>query len=174
MGAWGYRFWQLKEALWVRPLPATALSEIQAQLTPAEWALFQTFPPSDQRHSYRVMAELRQAGHTHPDLLTAALLHDIGKTRLNLQVWERVWIVLAKRLLPPSVQQAWGAGAARGLKRGLVVRAQHPAWGAEMVAAAGGRPLAVELIRRHQDKGTAVVSEADKLLQLLQWADDQN
>ena len=120
------------------------------------------------------MSQLRQAGHTHPDLLTAALLHDIGKTRIDLQVWERVWIVLAKRILPRAIRQAWGAGAATGLKRGLVVRAQHPAWGAEMVAAVGGRPLAVELIRRHQDKITAVVSEADQLLQLLQWADDQN
>ena len=35
---------------------------------------------SDQRHSLNVMRTLRRQGHTEPDLLAAALLHDVGKS----------------------------------------------------------------------------------------------
>jgi hypothetical protein len=44
-----------------------------------------------------------------------------------------------------------------------------------MVAAAGGDPLAVSLIRRHQDAMAETAESAeDELLRLLQWADNQN
>jgi hypothetical protein len=42
-----------------------------------------------------------------------------------------------------------------------------------MAAAAGSRPVVVELIRRHQDKPLAEDELAD-LLRAMQWADDQN
>jgi hypothetical protein len=117
---------------------------------------------------------LHTAGHTHPDLLTAALIHDVGKTRHPLSIWQRSLIVLATVFMPGKVA-AWGQGDGDGWQRPFVVKVQHPAWGAEMARQAGSRPLAIELIHRHQDPlPETAVTEADRLLHLLQWADDQN
>jgi hypothetical protein len=43
----------------------------------------------------------------------------------------------------------------------LVVAEQHPAWGAELAAAAGGSFLAVALIRRHADKSARRQSDLE-------------
>ena len=120
------------------------------------------------------MKTLQAANHIHPDLLTAALLHDVGKTRVPLSVWERSWVVVGQVIWPKKTA-VWGQDAPLGWKRPFVVKAQHPAWGADMAAAAGSSELAVGLIRRHQDNvPETAVSEMDRLLRHLQWADNQN
>ena len=120
------------------------------------------------------MRMLRDAGHNQPALLVAALLHDVGKTLLPLTIWERSLIVLASIFLPHQTA-VWGQGEAVGWKRPFVVKMQHPAWSAEMVANAGSHTQAVELIQRHQDTiAPEEHSEEAELLRLLQWADDQN
>ena len=167
-----WQFWQALFAFW--PLPQQAWQEIEMVLMPAELALFRTFSLSDQWHSYRVMQDLQGCDVVDKAVLTAALLHDIGKTRVRIRIWERVIAVVLKRLLPDHVKD-WGQGEAKGWKRPFVVRAQHPEWGAQMVEKVGTAPLTVSLIRRHQDKvmKTAVTDE-DRLLHYLQWADDRN
>lgn len=173
MSGW-YRLRQFWQNVTARPLTAVAQSEVSAQLTPAEMTLFQHFSNSDQWHSYRVMKTLQAANHIHPDLLTAALLHDVGKTRAPLSVWERSWVVLGQVIWPKKTA-VWGQDAPLGWKRPFVVKAQHPAWGADMAAAAGSSELAIGLIRRHQDTvPETAVSEMDHLLRQLQWADNQN
>ncbi|MGB4873047.1 MAG: HD domain-containing protein [Candidatus Promineifilaceae bacterium] len=173
MSGW-YRLRQFWQNVAARPLTAVAQSEVSAQLTPAEMTLFQHFSNSDQWHSYRVMKTLQAANHIHPDLLTAALLHDVGKTRVPLSVWERSWVVVGQVIWPKKTA-VWGQDAPLGWKRPFVVKAQHPAWGADMAAAAGSSELAVGLIRRHQDTvPETAVSEMDRLLRHLQWADNQN
>lgn len=171
--AW-YRAEQFWRALRAEALPATAFAEIAALLTPAELALFQQFDAGEQTHSYAVLQTLRRAGHTQPDLLTAALLHDVGKTKSPLTVWDRVVIVIGHKLWPQRAK-AWGQGAAQGWQRPFVVKAQHPAWGAEMATAVGSRPRTIYLIRHHQDPLPASPqTEEEQLLAQLQWADDQN
>lgn len=145
-------------------------------------ALFDQFSLSDQQHSYQVLRTLQLYGQTNPDLLTAALLHDVGKTRAPLSIWERSLIVVAQAFLPQKTA-VWGQGSVDSWQRPFVVKAQHPAWGAAMAQEAGCHPLTIELIRRHQDplpetlalsKVEVAVTEADRLLGLLQWADNQN
>lgn len=165
------QFWRIVTAV---PLSPLAQQEVRAILRDAEYALFGRFAASDQWHSYRVYRMLVEAGHTHPDLLTAALLHDVGKTCVHLTVWHRTWIVLGQVFWPGKLA-AWGEGEAIGWKRPFVVKAQHPDWGAEMAAAAGSSALAVALIRQHQDVVPETAdTEIAHLLRLLQWADDQN
>ncbi|MEW5989482.1 MAG: HD domain-containing protein [Chloroflexota bacterium] len=174
MGGVSYRLGQFWRILTARPLPTAARMEIAAALTPPEVALFERLAASDQWHSWRVMQTLQAAGHDQPDLLAAALLHDVGKTRWPLTLWDRTLIVLAQAIWPKWVA-VWGEPGGRGWRRPFVVKAQHPIWGAEMAAAAGSRPLTIALIRRHQDLRPAEPrSEADRLLGYLQWADDQN
>ncbi|HID54408.1 MAG TPA: HDIG domain-containing protein, partial [Anaerolineae bacterium] len=155
-----------------RPLSAEAYGAVTAVLTEPQMALFNRFNFTDQWHSYRVMCALQAAGHDQPDLLTAALLHDIGKTKLPISVWERSWIVLGQMFLPGRAA-AWGQAEAQGWRRPFVVKAQHPAWGAEMAEQVGCTPLTISLIRRHQDSlAGRPLTEEDELLQHLQWADD--
>ncbi len=174
MGGVWYRLRQFWQNITAPQFTAVALAEVAARLTPTEMALFQQFTNSDRWHSYRVMKTLQTAGQTHPDLLTAALLHDVGKTRVPLTVWERSWIVAAEMAWPGKTA-VWGQGAPVGWRRPFVVKAQHPAWGAAMAAAAGSHPWVVELIGRHQDVvSETAVTPTDELLRHLQWADDQN
>lgn len=168
-----YRVWQFWQIVAARPFSEEALAEVSELLTQPEIELFQRFDRNDQWHSYRVMKLLQSAGHDNPDLLVAALLHDVGKTQLKLSVWQRSLIVLGYAFSAQRVA-GWGAGEAVGWKRPFVVKAQHPVWGAAMAAEAGTSTQAVSLIRRHQDKLETAVTEEDKLLQLLQWADDQS
>lgn len=167
-----YRVAQFWHNITAVPLPPALQTEIQTRLTSAEFALFQQFTASDQWHSYRVMQTLHTAGHDNPSLLAAALLHDIGKTRARVTVLDRTLAVLAGKLVPARAE-AWGQGGVDGWQRPFVVKAQHPAWGAEMAAAAGSPPLTVALIRRHQDPLPAQDNcEEDRLLRLLQHADN--
>ncbi len=145
-------------------------------LTPPEYELFQRMPVNDQRHSLAVMRALRQAGHTSPDLLAAALLHDVGKTRVRLHLWERAMPVLG-RAFAPGLSKRLAAGSLTIWSRPFVTAAQHPVWGAEMVAAAGGSPRTVALIRRHAEparSGRSYREEEDRLLRALQQADNEN
>ena len=169
-----YRFQQFQKNLLAGPLPAHVWNLITAVLTPSQQQLFRQFTLSDQWHSYRVATMLQEAGHTDHDLLVAALLHDVGKTKVPLSVFERSLIVLAQWLLPKRVGE-WGVGEPVGWKRPFVVKMQHPEWSAQMAKQAGSSTsLAISLIRRHQDPLSEINSEEDRLLQLLQWADDRN
>lgn len=169
-----YRVRQFKQAVSAPDLSDAQLAEIQAMLSDSEFALFLKFDQGEQWHSFQVMRTLQDAGHAQPDLLQAALLHDVGKTRSPLSVWDRSLIVAVKKVMPEKTA-VWGKDSADGWKRPFVVKEKHPEWGSEMVEAAGSSALVVSLVRRHQDDlaETGATNE-DKLLRLLQWADDQN
>ena len=164
-----YRARQFWQAVRIKELSQTAVSTINAQLTTAEQAIFYQLPISDQWHSYKVMQTLQAAGVMDSTLQTAALLHDVGKAKSPLSVWDRSFIVVMKRLLPQQTA-VWGEEGKMGWKRPFVVRTHHPAWGAEMAAAANSSPAVIDLIARHQSPPAA----NDEQLRLLQWADDQN
>lgn len=169
-----YRVRQFKQAVAAPALNETELAEIQAILSEAEFELFLRFDQGEQWHSYQVMRTLQDAGHDQPELLQAALLHDVGKTRSPLTVWDRSLIVAVKKVLPGKTA-VWGQNPTQEWQRPFVVKAQHPEWGAEMAEAADSCALVVNLIRRHQDDLLETDGvEEDKLLRLLQWADDQN
>lgn len=175
----GYRVRQFWTALHAAPTE-NELSEVRGVLSPSLMALFLQMQPGEQAHSLRIYRGLCDRGETHPDLLVAALLHDVGKSCHPLRLWERVLIVLAQKLFGPRVK-AWGHRQSRGWRRAFVVAEQHPAWGAELAAQAGASPLAVRLIRRHQETLHPELSQPpadpileDRLLVQLQLLDNQN
>lgn len=118
------------------------------RLSPAEFVLFSRLPRTERQHALAVCRALEAAGRRDPDLLAAALLHDVGKLRVCPTIWERVGVVLAEHYLPRRAAR-WSQGEPRGLRRGFVIRAQHAAWGAELAEQAGSSPRAVALIRAH-------------------------
>lgn len=156
------------------------LGEAAEVLSPPLLALFMRMRRSEQHHCLRVMRTLRAAGHAHKDLLTAALLHDVGKSRCAFGFRERVLVVLANRLLPRRARR-WGRfdGAEwqvlRSWRRPFIVHQQHSTWSAEDMLAAGASPLAVALACRHdEDLNGQPQNEEDRLLKLLQEADNRS
>jgi putative nucleotidyltransferase with HDIG domain len=167
-----YRLRQFRLAWAAAALDPSALERARQILGPRLWPLFVNMQPGEQTHSLTVLQKVTALGASDPDLLIAALLHDVGKSRSPLSVWDRSWIVLAKKLVPQAVK-IWGKGSLDGRWRIFVVAEQHPAWGAEMAAAAGASPRCVDLIRQHQEQ----VDPANPLaetLHMLQGADDES
>jgi hypothetical protein len=169
-----YRATQLWWNLTAEPLPEIMRQQVENVLNPDQRQLFYRYQESDQWHAYRVFTTLLESGYAQPDLLAAALLHDVGKTKVKLSIWDRILIVVAERLLPDK-SISWGEGDMHSWKRPFVVRRHHPHWGADMARAAGCSACTIDLINRHQDPLTPDSQlPADRLLRQLQWADDLN
>jgi hypothetical protein len=170
-----YRARQFLLALRAQPLTADELALARSILTPDQMNLFLQMQFSEQRHALNVLRTLQGWGESDPDLLTAALLHDVGKIRAPLRLWERVLIVLGQTFAPRRVS-AWGDAPPRGWRRPFVVAERHPAWGGELASEAGTSPRAVSLILHHQSTEPAQMGDSTeaRLLQILQEADHQN
>ena len=181
----GYRVRQFVNALdaYIRPLTPGERAEAQAWLPESAWPLFDAMPRNDQRHSLNVLRTLHAAGHSEPALMQAALLHDVAKSSGGVTLFHRVAVVLIKIVWPD-----WFARVAQALapprsdpRYPFWAHANHPQLGAELAAAAGCDPLAVTLIRQHQETGRGAAgplregeAEVDLLLTALQAADDDN
>lgn len=169
-----YRARQFWQALKSRPSPG-AIAKAEAVLSPPLMALFTGMQPSEQVHALKALEALQAQGETDMDLLAAALLHDAGKQRCPLRLWERVAIVLVQAASPALLQRLSEQPAADcpGWRKAFIVAAQHAEWGAEMVRQAGISPLAAALIRRHQLPVSASSQRReDILLRKLQAVDD--
>ncbi len=151
----------------------------EARLGPRLAELFGRMTRAEQAHSVRVAQALAAEGQTEPDLLLAALLHDVGKTRAPLSLWERALVVVCGNFAPGLAERLGraedGRGPKRIIQRPFVIARQHPLWGAEMAECAGAPPRSVALIRRHQAVLPAPPrTEQDRLLAALQRADGEN
>lgn len=170
-----YRVWQFWQVIKAQPLTKEDKAEIAEILNPGELELFFRQDISGQQHALRVMRTLRKAGHDDIELLAAALLHDIGKADALTRWWDRPVVVLAQTLLPGR-SALWASGSDIGWQRPFVVKKCHPEWGAAAATASGSSTLTVFLIRKHEElfNNEGEQSREDRLLTLLQWADDQN
>ena len=123
--------------------------------------------------------------------MQAALLHDAAKSAGGVSLFHRIAVVLLKIAQPDwATRMAQTLPPARGsLRYPFWVHANHPQQGAETAAAAGCDPLAVTLIRRHQETGREAEKplwgsagageqrsrrDVDLLLTALRTADDDN
>mgnify|MGYP000306511729 CR=1 FL=1 len=165
-----YRTGQFLRALTAR-VSREEVTEALRLLTPEARALFHCQSIPDRRHGLAVYRMLLRAGYTNQHLLTAALLHDVGKAAAGLSVWHRVIIVLLRRFAP-RLWACLSKGEPQGWRRPFIIHARHAEIGAQWAQEAGCSPLTVALIRRHQDLLTECQTEEDRLLAALQAADN--
>ena len=130
-------------------------------LTPYERELFLNMTRYDLAHSLAVSSKLRD----DPILYKAALLHDAGKLRSELNLFTR-WLHTWLEIFMPSVlkrqeerlkELAEGGDALqrarslpRGWKRGLYIQFHHGEIGAEILKEAGSEDEIIELVQGHQ------------------------
>jgi len=143
--------------------PATSdLAFAREHLPGNLWPLFLGQTPRDQLHSINAARYLLRHGHAEPDLIAAALVHDIGKGQQRRV--DRVVYVLATaagtvdRLADRGSRLEWRRAVARSL--------HHSEAGAAMLEAAGASPAIVDLVRRHHAREVQ-----DAMLTALQGAD---
>lgn len=174
-----YRVRQLARAAsaWIRPEWAgrdrAGGDPLRRYLPPQGRALFQAMPRYDRQHALAVLGVLERAGHTDPDLLAAALLHDTGKTahpKGRLRLWHRVASVLVRAWRPDLLARI-GRDRPGSWRRPFFVQDHHAELSAELAQQAGCSPRTVELIRRHEDPPGAA---DDPLLAALQAADSEH
>jgi len=172
-----YRFKQFWWGIRAKPLTTEQMTHIRTILSAEQFTLYQKYSINDQQHGYRVLQHLQQAGYKDPELLTAGLLHDVGKSKSDMTVIDRSIVVLG-RILVKKQTEIWGQHPleqASWWQRPFVIREQHPAWGADMAQEIGCTPQVLRLIYHHQDDlETAGFNDPhfETLLAQLQWADD--
>jgi hypothetical protein len=149
-------------------------------LTSAEMALFRHMRRTEQLHSLNVLrtvvAESAAARESVPaELAVAALLHDVGKSRYPLAVWQKTLAVLVRAFVPAAFQRLSLGDPRRIFQRPFVVYVKHPSWSAEMLAQTDALPEAIWLVAHHADDADSQpVSDLVPLLKRLQSADDAN
>jgi len=140
------------------------IATLEQHLDPSQRDLFREMSPIDQRHCLDVFNNLLQQGHSDPDLLRAALLHDVGKRGMHL--WHRVTGVLLGAFWPTLLEKL-AVNRPQSWLYGLYIYRYHADLSAELAERSGCSPSIVELIRRHhtpsENEQAKTLWEADRL-----------
>jgi hypothetical protein len=124
-------------------------------LLPAEaYTLFRAMSLGDQRHALCVLRALCAEEEPSLALKRAALLHDVGKSCGDLQLWHRVLVVAVEHL-----DDTWLSRLA-SLDDALYVQVHHAELGALLCQKVGLSSFAVDLVRYHESSGKEIADPA--------------
>ncbi len=127
-------------------------------LAPGEQELFTRMAVVDRAHSIAVAraveANLGRVGLAPGDegarwVMTAALMHDVGKSVPGLGIYGRVVATLCKAAGGASMAGVWAQR--RGITRRVGLYMQYPQLGADLLAVAGSDPLVVAWAAEHHE-----------------------
>ena len=164
-----YRIKQFFRAL----LPVVHSADLQTWtriLSPEGQALFLKQSRAEQSHALAVAKSLEVqapflSGSDYRDLISAALLHDCGKSLVTVRLWQRVFIVLIQPL-PQGLRKSLEKNSVI-LATPLTLASEHASWGSDLAHSHGLNPRVCQLIREHHAPQTSLGC-------LLQQADNQH
>jgi len=140
------------------------MAVLEQHLDPSQRELFWEMSPIDQRHCLDVFNNLLQQGHSDPDLLRAALLHDVGKRGIRL--WHRVASVLLEAFWPALLEKL-AVNHPQSWLYGFYIYRYHADLSAELAERSGCSPSVVELVRGHhtpsENEQAQALWESDRL-----------
>lgn len=156
---------------------AQFVAHVRARVEPAEeadarhllpeaaWRLFASMPVADRRHALDVVARLRAAGHHDPDLLAAALVHDVAKGD-RMRLWHRMAGVLLEAFAPRLLRRI-AVPDTGSWRHPFHLYLHHARLSADLAEAAGCAPRTVTFLRE------ATIDPVDvQLAAALKVADD--
>lgn len=164
-----YRVYQFLNAVW----PNVNLSEIQwalNHLSPRASELFLKQSLIEQQHAINVAHNIVEAGipltfFDFETLITAALIHDCGKSIVSIRLWHRVFIVIMQKMPPCIWSHLEQSNSIFAFP--LIMSTQHAIWGERLAKKAGLNSKVCLLIREHHSPQT-------DLGQILAQADNQH
>lgn len=154
---------------YLRPRDASLVdSRLRQLLPPEEWRLIEPLTVADRAHHLDLHDRLVRDGCQDQELLTAALLHDVGKAGQGVRVG-LVGRTLAVLLgsAAPGLSRRIASSSGRGWRRTLNLAEHHASLGADLARAAGCSERVCWIIAHHHDEAVE-----DEALRLLQRADD--
>ncbi|HEX2955138.1 MAG TPA: HD domain-containing protein, partial [Bacillota bacterium] len=142
--------------LWGGPLSESDHALVANYLDDPGKFLFYQMDPIDQRHTIKVARRLLhevafRRGVDTERLIQAALLHDAGKVKGDINRFYRVLVGLIRRIAP-GLRSHWASGLRKyRFRYACYVDLVHPGRGAYMASLLGVDVLVVDLIREHHE-----------------------
>jgi hypothetical protein len=138
-----------------RPLDEAEITLARSMLSPDLWPLFASQQVADQRHGFNAGRKL--TGNARNELVTAAMLHDVGKAESSLGVIGRSVATVLMTLRLPMTDR---------MRR----YRDHGELGAASLESAGAPMIAVLFARHHQGERPDSIGPED--WKALIWADE--
>ena len=158
---------------------------VREMLDISETVLFFAMSVEDQRHAIdvahtveRLYDKMRAEKKEKIDvelLVKAALLHDIGRVKGDMKIYQKALCVLLDKWDPKYARSLTKPKGEKGtLSHAVFVYYNHPGIGAEKLEAINEDPRMVYLVGRHHSNKKDKESELYKELVLLKKADGMN
>ncbi len=121
-------------------------------LSSCEYNAFRSLSRSEQLHSLNVLHKALAGDPNAPKaLISAALLHDIGKSRYRLSTWQKTLAVLIEAIAPRLSHRLSENEALSFWRAPFIVRRHHAKWSGEILRHCGSGADVIWLVERHQE-----------------------
>ena len=153
-------FWRTTVAL-IPKLAETDDAFAKHHLSAEEYSLYKQMDVRDRDHAWAVTRVLMvEHPEAPPELVRAALLHDVGKIRA---AYNPLYRIVAALYAPETIPAEPRFRGVRGLWQ---MKRHHDRYGAQLIRAAGGSERVAQIVERHHapagDPEAARLKEVDE------------